>query len=174
LEKLQENINGLISVNTFFSTTLSSSAAADFSGSGMGRPQFESVVFQIIINQKRSKKSFADIHCYSCNTHESEILFSMGITFRIESVELFIDDIWLVKLILNEEDKNLNDLINHFKKEINETKHYLLILGKFLHFMSDLQKAERYYCLIFDQILLGCQQSSCVFLENFLKHSRKF
>jgi tetratricopeptide (TPR) repeat protein len=154
LEKLQENINGLISVNTFFSTTLSSSAAADFSGSGMGRPQFESVVFQITINQKRLTKPFADIHRYSCNTHEKEILFSMGTTFRIDTVELFIDDIWLVKLTLNEEeDKNLNDLITHFKKEINETKHHLLTLGKFLYFMGDLDKAERYYRLVFDQIL---------------------
>ncbi|CAF3150660.1 unnamed protein product [Rotaria sp. Silwood2] len=153
LQKLRDNINGLISINTFFSTTLFCHVAVDFSDSGMCPPQFESAVFEITVKQKRLAKPFADIHHHSCNNDEKETLFSMGTVFRIVNVELFNDEIWFVKLILNdEEDKSLSDLITHFKKEINETEHHLLILGKFLYFIGDLDKAEKYYRLLFDQI----------------------
>ncbi|CAF1029154.1 unnamed protein product [Didymodactylos carnosus] len=119
----------------------------------MGRPQFESVVLEIHVDQKQLGKPFADIQHYSYNKDENEILFSMGTVFRIVSVELFTEEIWCVKLISNkEENKNLNDLITHFKKEINKIEHHLLILGKFLYFMNDLHKAEKYYHLLFDQI----------------------
>ncbi|CAF1382373.1 unnamed protein product [Rotaria sordida] len=167
LQKLQDNINGLISVNTFFSTTLSCNVATDFSGNGMGRPQFESVVFEINVNQKRLTKPFAHIHHYSYNTDENEVLFSMGTIFRIDSIELLTDEIWFVKLILNEEeDKNSSDLINHFKKEINQTEHHLMTLGKFLYLMGDLDKAEKYYRLFLDQIL-----SSKLLFDNTYHHN---
>jgi tetratricopeptide (TPR) repeat protein len=162
LQKLQDNINGLISINTFFSTTLSCIVAVNFSGNGMGRPQFESVVFEITVNQKQLAKPFADIHDYSCNNGENEILFSMGAVFRIDSVELLTDEIWFVKLVSNEEEnKNLNDLITHFKNEINETEHHLLTFGKFLYFMGDLNNAEKYYRLLFHQV-----SSSALFFDN--------
>ncbi|CAF3939960.1 unnamed protein product [Rotaria sp. Silwood1] len=41
-EKLKQNINGFVSMNTFLSTTTQSSVALIYSGNGEGRPLFES------------------------------------------------------------------------------------------------------------------------------------
>ncbi|CAF5081981.1 unnamed protein product, partial [Rotaria sp. Silwood1] len=91
----------------------------------------------------------------------------MATVFRIDGVELLTDEIWLVKLVLSEaEDKNLNDLIAHFKKEINETEHHLLTLGKFLYLIGDLNKAEKYYRLLFDHI-----SSSALIFDNDYSHN---
>ncbi|CAF3689407.1 unnamed protein product [Rotaria sp. Silwood1] len=92
----------------------------------------------------------------------------MATVFRIDGVELLTDEIWLVKLILSEvEDKNLNDLIAHFKKEINETEHHLLTLGKFLYLMGDLNKAEKYYRLLFDQT----SSSALIFDNDYFRNN---
>ncbi|CAF4046364.1 unnamed protein product, partial [Rotaria sp. Silwood1] len=123
LNDLKNNINGRIAMNSFISASLSSEVALDFAGNGTGRPLFESVLFLI----------------------ES--------IFQIESVEQLTDKIWLVTLILCEDEINSikDELIDSLKSEIDETAD-VLTLAKFLLEMDDLDKAEEFYTLLLNEL----------------------
>ncbi|CAF3870900.1 unnamed protein product [Rotaria sp. Silwood1] len=146
LNDLKNNINGRIAMNSFISASLSSEVALDFAGNGTGRPLFESVLFQIECPIKTSTKPFANIQKYSYLKTEDEILFTIGAIFQIESVEQLTDKIWLVTLILCEDEINSikDELIDSLKSEIDETAD-VLTLAKFLLEMDDLDKAEEFY-----------------------------
>jgi len=153
LNKMKDNINGRIAMNSFTSTSLSSAIALDFAGNGTGRPVIESVLFEIECPVKSSRKPYANIQEYSYLKTENEILFTIGTIFRIESVEQYTDNIWLVKLILCEDEINLikDELIDELKSEINETAD-ILTLAKFLFEMDDLDKAEEFYNLMLNEL----------------------
>ncbi|CAF3999473.1 unnamed protein product [Adineta steineri] len=153
LNKLKDNINGRVAMNSFISTSLSSAVAVDFAGNGTGRPLIESVLFEIECPVKLSKQPFVNIQKYSHLKTENEVLFTIGTIFRIKSVELFTDDIWFVKLILCEDEINLikDELIDDLKYEMDETTD-ILTLAKFLFEMGDLNKAEEFYTLLFDEL----------------------
>ncbi len=147
LQKLKESVNGLISFNTFLSTTTDRDVAVVYAGDGSGTPIIESVLFEMIINTNINKtKPFANIEKLSYFQDENEILFFIGSIFRIEIVEKLIDtDIWHVKMKLcNDEDEQLKEVYDYLKKKIHETTD-ILTLGSFLIQMGDFKKAETYY-----------------------------
>jgi tetratricopeptide (TPR) repeat protein len=146
-EKLKSSINEYISINTFFSTSISSSVAVTFFINGEQQYDTVSVLFEILVDTTIQTKPFAPIHNWSVNTDEDEVLFTMGTIFKIESCEDF-DGFWHVKLTLSTEpDLALKSLLNHYEIKIGETSS-LLIFGEFLHKMNELDKAERYYQLL--------------------------
>ncbi|CAF1615792.1 unnamed protein product, partial [Didymodactylos carnosus] len=85
LERLKLHKNGYISMNTFLSTSLSCEAAVTFAGDGSGRPQYESIMFEIDIplDEKKSNDDddsippFSNINQVSYIPNENEILFSI-------------------------------------------------------------------------------------------------
>ncbi|CAF1662306.1 unnamed protein product, partial [Didymodactylos carnosus] len=50
LQVLKDNINGLVSMNTFLLATNSYEVATTFAGNGINRPLFESILFEIDID----------------------------------------------------------------------------------------------------------------------------
>ncbi len=118
LDKIRANIDGLISMNTFLSTTLRSTVATVFiSGSKETTP----VLFEITVNDTSNDQrlgTFADISKISKMKDEQEIVFSISSVFKVISVEDY-DVFWIVKLELTnvEEDE-------HVQKYINEVKSY--------------------------------------------------
>ncbi|CAF1440516.1 unnamed protein product [Adineta ricciae] len=159
IEKLQKNIGGYCSINTFLSTTTSSIVAASFAGSGGGRPVLESVLFEINIdinnaNSNNSLTPFANIAEVSHISDEKEILFSIGTVFKIENVEQLSDVIWNVELVLSEQiDKNIQKLIEFYKQKLHEnnTEASISDLAWFLVEMGDYNKAEKYYQLLLEE-----------------------
>ena len=92
-------------MNTYLSTTQRKDLALVYAGNGSDRPLFESILFEITLDKNVLTKSkpFADIKNLShFGTEEEEILLSMGIIFKIQSVEQLVDNgiIWQVKLTL--------------------------------------------------------------------------
>jgi hypothetical protein len=55
---------------------------------------------------------------------------------------------------------------------MGDDAYHQYIICKSYHSSSRQNIYHRLYALIDD--ILGCQQSSCVFLKNILEHSRKF
>ena len=153
LNKLKTNIHGQIAMNSFTSTSTSSAIALNFAGNGTGRPLIESVLFEIECSIRVSKKPFANIQEYSYLKTENEVLFTIGTIFRIESVEQLTNEIWLVKLILCEDESNSsqNELFNVFKVEMDETAD-VLSLAKCLFEMDNLDKAEEFYTLMLQEL----------------------
>jgi tetratricopeptide (TPR) repeat protein len=154
LQLLKDSIDKFVSINAFFSTTKSSNRAISFSGEGSGLPRFESVVFQIEIEEHiTDTQPFADVAHFSSMSDEDEILFSMNTIFRLVGVEKW-GSIWMVHLILcNENEQSMKDLVDHFKKEIDEDQMPpLLMLGEFLWKMGDFGRANRYYKMMLKEL----------------------
>lgn len=64
--------------------------AENFAGNGEHRPEFESVIFQIIIDESVldfDRSPFADISAFSAIREEDEVLLCVGTVLRVESVE---------------------------------------------------------------------------------------
>ncbi|CAF0944509.1 unnamed protein product [Adineta ricciae] len=154
LEAIKNNVNGLISMNTFLSTTTDASVAFLYAGHGSGLPSHASVVFTIDLNIDNNDNStafdrpFADISQYSSKLDEKEILFSMGTIFRITAVEEY-DSTYEVFLQRETQAKEcLSTLISHESIELTQSTTSELALGDFLSAMGMLDQAEQFYRII--------------------------
>jgi tetratricopeptide (TPR) repeat protein len=146
LEKLQNSIGRLMSINTFLSTTTACVVAADFAGNGEYQSQgIESVIFQIEIDLEVQRRPFGRIEQFSINRDENEILFAMGSVFRIEDIQLYTDHIWLIELTLTSSvKKEVEDLLQYFTLHIG-TQPSILELGVLLSKIGDFERAKRFY-----------------------------
>ena len=118
LELLQLSIGRLITMKNFLSTSVDQEIALGFllGCFDMEDDDLVLVLFEIIIDPTVRSQPFAYI---SGLTHkpESEFLFSMGSVFRIESVQFNSSNkIWNIRLISSEENEDLRNLIDYYKK----------------------------------------------------------
>ncbi|CAF1391086.1 unnamed protein product [Rotaria sordida] len=142
LEQMRANINGLISLNTYFSTSTKAEVASNFCGGGLGRPTFQSVIFTINIKSNVTTKPFANIQEFSYMHDEGEVLFSAGTVFRINDVSEFNEGIWSTELELSSDvQEELDDVMQYMRMQIAE-RPTLATFGNFLAEMGDLEKAE--------------------------------
>ncbi|CAF4563423.1 unnamed protein product, partial [Didymodactylos carnosus] len=146
LHELKDNIGGLISMNTFTSTTCKEDVASMLAGDGSLSPILESILFEIQINTSIDTKPYANIKELSVMKDEDEVLFSIGTIFRIESVEKPTGSgIWSVKLLLTSEgDEHYKVLSEHMREETDQSPD-LNRLGYLLREMGEYAKAERYF-----------------------------
>ncbi|CAF2812392.1 unnamed protein product [Rotaria sp. Silwood2] len=148
LQLLKENINGLVSMNTFVSTSMDKEVAEIYAGDGSRRPQFESVLFEINIDMTILTKPLANIQEHSYFKDENEILLPVGSQFQIMSIENINNNIWYIHLIsVNETDTKIKKLNYYLKDAIGDEptmKKFIYIL----ELMGDVAKAERYKTLL--------------------------
>jgi tetratricopeptide (TPR) repeat protein len=118
LESFQ--IDQLISMNSFFSTTLERAHALFLLPDESLQGDITSVLFEINISEHSSAtKPFANIAEKSAFPDESEILFMPGSIFRITGINLSIDGINVVQLLLcGDDDHNLKELFEHMREDI--------------------------------------------------------
>ncbi|CAF0891158.1 unnamed protein product [Didymodactylos carnosus] len=146
LQELKDNIDRLISMNTFISTTCDKGVASILAGDGSLSPILESILFEIQINTSIDTKPYANIKELSVMNDEDEVLFSPGTIFRIKSVEKAKGmGIWSVKLLLHRDsDEQLKMLSKQIREEtdgpsdLNTLAHLLIQMGEYA-------KAERYF-----------------------------
>ncbi|CAF1392104.1 unnamed protein product [Rotaria sp. Silwood1] len=100
LERLKKSIGSLISINSFLSTTHDIAIARIFAGQGIIEDRLVRVLLHIQANPARLQSVFfADISQISQFPEENEVLFSLGSTFRILSIDF--DEAfqyWIVQL----------------------------------------------------------------------------
>ena len=88
--QLKVCVGGVIAMISFLSTTKDPTVAERFAGNGEHRPDIESVIFEIIIDESvhdHQRAPFADISAFSWNPAEEEVLLCVGTVLRVESVE---------------------------------------------------------------------------------------
>ncbi|CAF1352304.1 unnamed protein product [Rotaria sp. Silwood1] len=147
LEHLQQNINELISMNSFLSATLNSEVAALYSipGDQLNESSaLQSVYFIIdVYNINKETTPFAFVEHHSCNSDEKEVLFSMGAIFKVQSVKKH-DNIWHIHLELSNEQNQLGqNLLDHMLEQV-KSEPGPLSFGWFLFRMSEFDKAKGY------------------------------
>ncbi|CAF1156055.1 unnamed protein product [Didymodactylos carnosus] len=123
------------------------------------RPQMEPIIFEIHINDTTAEinnsVAYASIRNLSYFKSEDEILFCVGVVFRIVSVKQHPNDviqIWYIKLELCKEN-DLESLHNYFSILISAQEEItLVILGKRFRKMGDLQRAGKYYYMLLQEL----------------------
>ncbi|CAF1191529.1 unnamed protein product [Didymodactylos carnosus] len=151
-EKLKGNIGGFLSINYFLSTSQSRDVAVRFAQASRNQEGFEAILFEISIDIENCSKPFHNITKYSALPKESEVLFSLGTVFRIQSIRRSTSTgIWNVKLLLNgQEDQDLRHLTGQIRNEVQENSK-LSSLGNLLWRMGEYDKAEHYYLMLIDK-----------------------
>jgi tetratricopeptide (TPR) repeat protein len=183
---LQNNINNVMSTNSFFSTSSNSSVACDFAGDGSGRPLYESVLLQIHVRTNIKTKPYAKVGRSSVMNDEDEIVFSLGTMFSIDSVELLTDTLWLVDIsLIKQPDQDLQDLFDGYKMDIEKSSSDHLTLGIFLTHIGEYVRATHYYnillvkpnldpnilvCVYYNLAMVCCEQG---LYDEAMKHLEK-
>ena len=151
LENLKMNIDDIISLKPFLSTTRSKDTALIYAGNGSDRPFFESVLFEITIDVHNLHKPLADISKISQFSDEDEVLLSMGMTFIVKAIEKIDNNVWQIQLI-SIDDTNIEPNV-YFERlqEYGRRNHPLLELAALLIDMEFFDKAEKYFLMLLEE-----------------------
>ncbi|CAF1394348.1 unnamed protein product [Didymodactylos carnosus] len=169
--RLRNNTGGFFSVSSFLSTTPHENLASAYAGgsnSGSAVADVQHVLFQIHIDDQVNKFPYADITEESVfQEAESEVLFTMGAVFRIQSVEQDSQGVWIVQLRLTgKEDEELRTLAEHMRKNIFDVTS-LASLAKLMLEMGKHDKAEQFYLLLLsDPYFIGEPLHHAIILAN--------
>ncbi|CAF1626180.1 unnamed protein product [Didymodactylos carnosus] len=100
-EQMKKNIGNTLTKNEFLSTTRTREIALMFANSYDPTSDRKSVLFEITFGAN-SSAVFADISRRGDYPDESEILFDLGTTFEIQSIDLEeASNLWIIKLKAN-------------------------------------------------------------------------
>jgi hypothetical protein len=89
IDQFKKHVGSLVSINTFFSTTLSFDIALMFAGTSTseGITKNKPVIFCIEVESSiKHTRPYANINSYSAHEDEDEVLFALGSVFSIEKV----------------------------------------------------------------------------------------
>jgi tetratricopeptide (TPR) repeat protein len=153
LELLKRNVDKLISVNSFFSSSCDRYTALFLLGDTGSPIESERVLFEIKADpRKANSKPFSDVSNLSEFTQEAEVLFMLGSIFRVKSVDKPAEDpVWTIRLELCSDDEHdLSYVLAKMKSQNGSGQTNLHTLGKILSTMGKFDLAEYYY-----QRLLG-------------------
>ena len=122
LLEFEQSQGCLMSINQFLSTTLSRELALIYAGVSNQDDHAVSIIFEISIPNQCNSATFASVgHLSHFEDSESEVLFSIGSIFRIDSVEPLDSEqhSYCVRLSLTDEgDPELEVLTNHFRSDL--------------------------------------------------------
>ena len=147
--KMVANQGGLISFNTFLSTSKHPSVSHLFATNALADPQLMGILFVMTIDPARCNTPFAsvtEVGCYGKQEHE--VLFSMHTVFRIGEITPMVSNPRLVKVQLNlasDNDNDLRQLIDHIRKQTFPDASGWYRLGSLLCKMREFIKAQQVY-----------------------------
>jgi len=118
-ERMRANIGGLISFNSFLSTSINRNTAQRFAERIPRNSDMTILLFKMTIDPSSLFASLDDISFF--NGDEKEVLFSMNTVFRIGQVRSLKSNWWEVELELtHDNDEQLKILIQQTRKEIGK------------------------------------------------------
>ena len=190
----------MIAMISFLSTTKDPTVAEGFAGNGEHRPDIESVIFEITIDESvhdYERSPFADISAFSWNPTEEEVLLCLGTVLQVESVETKEQVTWVrVRMCQSEESEMLRQELSERNRPTNKgfdfkivmTCQKLLLIFPYMTEPGKLQQIARLlrstssYSLhpltssLLDMILLWTEEDGADFpgINTFHQASRKF
>nr|ACC43969.1 TPRA_2 [Philodina roseola] len=121
--KLVRAENGLISFNSFLSTSRNQHVPMVYAQSAADTSDMYGILFHITVDPVQDSASYADIDDLSYFHGENEVLFTMHSVFRISQISELEKQHRLVNVYLKlatEDDEQLKVLSNHIRQEIGE------------------------------------------------------
>ncbi|CAF3464339.1 unnamed protein product [Rotaria sp. Silwood1] len=160
IENLRRNHHGLISMNSFISTSVSRKVTERFLARSNTSEQEKTaaVLFKMTISAdiaRQTEKPFVDIRNFSSFPQEEEILLSMGTIFRIDEIEQSSPDSFYFELTMciGNTDPQHKAFYDYAKGEITCTKNInYSAYGKFLALMSNFESSIAYYRQVLSQM----------------------
>jgi tetratricopeptide (TPR) repeat protein len=152
-EKLQMAQGGLLSFNSFLSTSKERQVSFAFAESIAENNETVGILFVMTIDPSITLTPFANIADESHFKEEEEILFSMHTVFRIHEIKKFDDKqrLFEVQLTLtSDDDEQLRMLTDLFEKELTGGTGWER-LGNLLIKVGQLDKAEELYLALLEQ-----------------------
>ena len=160
-EKLQRTQGGLISFNSFLSTSQDKSVSLRFTQGALTNSDTVRVLFIMMVNPKVTLTPFARIQEQSAVRNEAEILFTMHTVFRISRItdidgrgRLF--EIELTQTV--DDDKQLRILTERFDADVKRFTGWDRV-GRLLIQVGNLEKAEDLYMTLLSQPLNEMQKA---------------
>ncbi|CAF0828243.1 unnamed protein product [Adineta ricciae] len=151
VEQIERCQNQLISINSFFSTSLNPTVASLFLASTNNSDDRERVLFKMEVDPRvLNIKPFANISSISSFADEQEILFMTNSIFRVQSVASNKDKQIVIRLTLCSE--NEHNLKNVYARLCHGQSKGSLTLGDVLLDMGQAKLADRYSKWIFNQV----------------------
>ncbi|CAF1117100.1 unnamed protein product [Rotaria sp. Silwood1] len=156
VNRLKSSQQGLISMNSFLSTSTNRNKALEFATSrSPPNDELTSILLEIDVNLNYLSKPYADIKRLSAFPEEEEILFMVGSVFRIDDISR--DDkinLWIAKLTLcSLDDPDIKDFSLSLKQELNDQNEFVAIGNYFVH-MLKYDLAQEHFQKILDQNLV--------------------
>ncbi|CAF1346237.1 unnamed protein product [Adineta steineri] len=153
-EKMSKIKGGLISFNSFLSTSTVRKVSLGFAQDAERSPNQVGVLFIMKINPAQSTTPFASIAGISDFQGEEEVLFSMHSVFRIQGIKQMGENnrLYEVSLTLTaDNDPELNRLTDYIRKENYPDSEGCYRLGSVLLKMGQFDKAEDIYQVLLDK-----------------------
>lgn len=151
MNQLKNSAGEYLSINTFFSTSLSRRKALKFLLDETSSEGLQRVLFEIDANPiSNQEKSFANIASLSYYSHEEEILFLVGSIFHVTNIKQEKTGLWIIHMNLsNSHDKNLQNLFDDIKQQCDHIhgETTLPTFGNILYQMGQYDLAKKYFHL---------------------------
>ncbi|CAF3877511.1 unnamed protein product [Rotaria sp. Silwood1] len=150
-EKMKKSKGGLLSFNSFLSTSTDQKVSLSFARHALENPYAFGILFEMRIEPAASSTPFAFLGTisYFCDK-EKEVLFSMNTVFRIGTMEKIEDRLWRVALTLtSDNDQQLKHLTEHMREETSGSTGWYR-LGRLMITMGEFDQAEKVYNALLD------------------------
>jgi tetratricopeptide (TPR) repeat protein len=145
-ERLRISQGGLLCFSSFLSTSSDREVGLYFARQALKDRRKVSILMEITV-YKSTSVPVANITNFSAYKTEQEWLFSIGSVFRIGSLELLPDGIWLVHLTLtNDQDEQLSALKEHFKKSMTD-QNTCFSFARLMYQLAAWRKSEYFYLM---------------------------
>jgi hypothetical protein len=149
-KKILKTKGGLISFNSFLSTSPNSHVSQLFIPSNQQNPDIVGILFIMKIDPSKSSAPFASISHISQFEEEDEVLFSMHTVFRIDEIKPIGENqcLFQVELTLtNDNDKDLLALTECIREETEGSTQWDA-LGQLLYKLGEMDRAQQIYQLL--------------------------
>ncbi|CAF3674949.1 unnamed protein product [Rotaria sp. Silwood1] len=150
--KLRASEGGLLSINSFLSTSKNENVALVYAGNTNIDVNETATLFRIIITSvQRSNVPIARVAALSQFDEENEYLFSMGSVFRIQKLESLSNGIECIHLQLtSDHDPQLSHMTSYLRQKFHG-RYDLTSLGRLMWEIGNLKKAEEFYLLAMEK-----------------------
>ncbi|CAF2074701.1 unnamed protein product [Rotaria magnacalcarata] len=148
LEKLKQNIGGVVAFNSFLSTSMDSKVSNFFAQSAQYNPDSVGILFQITIHITPSYQSFIlldNIKNFDF-PEEKEVLILPYTNFRVAEMTCVADRLWHVNLISSDDcNKQFESHPEKRRTNVNKESAKLHDLFSLMITMGEYEKAEQLY-----------------------------
>ncbi|CAF1339292.1 unnamed protein product [Adineta ricciae] len=153
-EELRNTIGGLMSFNSFFSTSMQRDVSFSYAKSSADNPKLVGILFIIQVDPSQSTTPFASVGNRGRFLQENEVLFSMHTVFRIHHIKVISTDRPLYEVSISltlDSDEELRTLTDHIRRETRLDGKGWTRLGQLLIHLGQHHKAEKIYDTLLNQ-----------------------